>query len=130
MNANVKSNADEQESNSTGCLYDLSIIESVSGGDESFIKKMIQLFVETVPPSLIELQDAVDQQQWERVSKVAHKLKSTVDSMGISSLKDDIRTIEANGKHQQDVDKIPALVKKVNEVVNICILQLKNDFPQ
>jgi HPt (histidine-containing phosphotransfer) domain-containing protein len=120
MNIDINSNA--------GCLYDLTMVNSVSGGDEAFIKKMIELFVETVPPSLVELQDAVEQQQWDKVSKVAHKLKSTIDSMGISSLKDEIRTIEANGKQQQNVDVIPVLVQKVNEVVNVCIVQLKADF--
>jgi len=30
-------------------LYDLSMVQSVSGGDESFIKKMVALFIETVP---------------------------------------------------------------------------------
>jgi len=31
-------------------LYDLTMVRSVSGGDEGFIKKMVQLFIETVPP--------------------------------------------------------------------------------
>ena len=109
-------------------LYDLTMVRSVSGGDEAFIKKMVQLFVETVPPGLAELQQAVQQQQWERVGKLAHKLKSTIDSMGISSLKDEIRTVETSGKHQQNTNAVAPLVQKISEVINTCIAELKADF--
>jgi HPt (histidine-containing phosphotransfer) domain-containing protein len=109
-------------------LYDLSMVRAVSGGDEAFIKKMIQLFVETVPPSLNDLKEAEKQRQWEQVGKVAHKLKSTIDSMGITSLKDDIRAVETNGKQRLNIDAIPALIQKVDGIVNTCILQLKADF--
>ena len=61
------------------------MIQSVSGGDDAFIKKMILLFIETVPQNVQELVDATDQKNWEQVSKMAHKLKSTIDSMGIRS---------------------------------------------
>ena len=116
------------ENTGSGSLYDLSMVRSVSGGDETFIRKMVQLFIETVPPSLADLQLAVSQQQWEQAGKLAHKLKSTIDSMGILSLKEDIRSLEANGKHQQNLDSIPGLAQKVEAVVNACILQLKTDF--
>jgi len=84
--------------------------------------------VQTLIDPLAELQDALRQEQWERVGKLAHKLKSTIDSMGITSLKDDIRTIEANGKHQQNTDILAPLVQRVTEVVTACIGQLKTDF--
>jgi CheY-like chemotaxis protein len=121
-------NQNAAASEGTPVLYDLSMVRSVSGGDEGFIKKMVQLFVETAPPTVAELQQALQAQQWDRVGKLAHKLKSTIDSMGISSLKDEIRTIESNGKHQQDTDGLPPLIQKVTEVVTACIGQLKTDF--
>jgi CheY-like chemotaxis protein len=39
-------------------LYDLTMIQSVSGGDKAFIKKMILLFIETVPQNVQELVDS------------------------------------------------------------------------
>jgi HPt (histidine-containing phosphotransfer) domain-containing protein len=109
-------------------LYDLTMVRSVCGGDEGFLTKMVKLFLETVPPALTDLKETVSSGQWDRVSKIAHKLKSTIDSMGIDSLKDDIRTIEANAKSQQETAGIPVLVDKVYNVVQQCIIQLKNDF--
>jgi PAS domain S-box-containing protein len=109
-------------------LYDLSMVRSVSGGDEAFIKKMVQLFIDTVPPGVADLHEALKEQQWQRMGKIAHKLKSTIDSMGISALRDDIRFIENSGKHEKDTDQVVPLINKVTEVISECIVQLKRDF--
>lgn len=112
----------------TDKLYDLSMVETISGGDKGFIVKMVQLFIETMPQNLRDLQNALKEQTWEMVGKHAHKMKSTIDSMGIVALKDDIRTVETSGKHKTDLDAVPALVDKISNVLDQCILQLKKDF--
>ena len=109
-------------------LYDLSMVQSVSGGDEGFIKKMVALFIETVPQNLDELVKAVQAEQWDQVAKTAHKLKSTVDSMGIKSIKQEIRTVEANAKQTTQVEEIPALVDKIGAVIHECIGQLQTEI--
>jgi|SRR5450432_464166 CheY-like chemotaxis protein/HPt (histidine-containing phosphotransfer) domain-containing protein len=108
-------------------LYDLTMIRSVSGGDIAFIKKMILLFIETVPQNVQELVDATGQKNWEQVSKMAHKLKSTIDSMGIRSIHDQIRSVEMNAKNQEQLDRMPDMVKQVESVVSVCIQQLQKE---
>lgn len=109
-------------------LYDLSMVRDISGGDEAFIKKMVQLFIDTMPNNMSDLDNALQAQNWEMVGKHAHKMKSTIDSMGIVSLKDDIRTVESSGKHQANLEAVPSLVAKVKDTLDQCISQLKNDF--
>lgn len=108
-------------------LYNLDMVEAISGGDKSFINKMIQLFLETVPVTLKEMRAATGAQQWLALSKLAHRLKSTIDSMGITSLKQDVRTIEKNGKSGQLLEELPLLVNKVEEVMAQVIQQVKED---
>ena len=109
-------------------LYDLSMVRSVSGGDEAFIRKMVLLFIETVPPGLSDLSAAFNEQDWQRVSKVAHKLKSTIDSMGITALKSEIRFVEINAKQETQTDTIGEMIELVKSVIQACIGQLKTDF--
>ena len=111
-------------------LYDLSMVQSVSGGDEGFIKKMVALFIETVPQNMEELVKAVQTENWDQVGKTAHKLKSTVDSMGIKSIRQEIRTVEANAKAKTQIEEIPALVDKIGSVINECIGQLQTEIMQ
>jgi HPt (histidine-containing phosphotransfer) domain-containing protein len=111
-----------------GKLYDLTMVQSVSGGDEGFIKKMVALFIETVPQNVQELNKGLEAENWDQVGKMAHKLKSTVDSMGIHSIRQDIRTVESNAKHKESLDQIPQLVKRIETVIDRCIGQLQAEI--
>ena len=108
-------------------LYDLTMIRSVSGGNSAFIKKMIALFIETVPPNVQELVDATSNKNWEQVAKMAHKLKSTIDSMGIRTIHDQIRSVEMNAKNQRDLIRMPDMVRQVESVVAVCVQQLHRE---
>jgi CheY-like chemotaxis protein len=127
----ILSNAKKKKevvSTATGAgLYDLSMIRSISGGDPAFIKKMILLFIETVPQNVKELVDSCRSQNWEQVSKMAHKLKSTVDSMGIKSIHDDIRQVEAQAKAREDLEALPQKIEQVEAVISLCIRQLRKE---
>jgi uncharacterized protein YdhG (YjbR/CyaY superfamily) len=59
---------------------------------------------------------------------MAHKLKSTVDSMGIQSIREDIRSIEANAKQQVSLHEIPSLVNKIETVISRCVEQLRSEI--
>lgn len=109
-------------------LYDLSMVQAIAGGDEGFIKKMVQIFLDTMPPSIEQLQRECQNKNWDALSKMAHKMKSTIDSMGIVRLKDVIRNIESNGKLRLDLECMPVHVKKVSDVLDECTQQLKRDF--
>jgi signal transduction histidine kinase/CheY-like chemotaxis protein/HPt (histidine-containing phosphotransfer) domain-containing protein len=109
-------------------LYDLSMVRSVSGGDENFIKKMVALFIETVPQNLGELTKALELENWEQVGKMAHKLKSTIDSMGIKSIRQEIRAVEANSKQKISLQEIPSLVENIAYIIHQCIEQLQAEI--
>ena len=109
-------------------LYSLAMVESVSGGSKEFIKKMILLFIDTIPKDVILLKNACASKDWAQVTKTAHKLKSTIDSMAIKSIQQDIRTIEANAKQQTSVEILPELAEKIDHTINTCIVQLSGEL--
>lgn len=116
------------ESVPTEKLYDLTMIHGLSGGDEAFIRQMVELFVDTMPASMEEFQATVNEQQWDAMGKLAHKLKSTAGSMGIDSIKDEIRAVEANCKKNENLEENPSLVSTVILVINQTVAQLKQDY--
>lgn len=109
-------------------LYDLSMVEAISGGDKSFIQKMLQLFLDTVPATLIDLKGSCDSGDWAMLSKHAHKLKSTIDSMNINSLKQDIRSIETLAKSNGDPSELKSLTGKVLTVMANVMAQVKSEL--
>jgi CheY-like chemotaxis protein len=112
----------------TATLYNLAMVNSIAGGDDAFVKRMLQLFLDTIPPSLQEMQAETARQNWEQVSKQAHKMKSTIDSMGIVSLKETIRKIELNGKKGIETGLIPGQVNQVEAIMQQCMEQVRQDF--
>lgn len=112
----------------TGKLYDLTMIHGLSGGDESFIKQMVALFIDTMPASMIEFQATIDQKQWDAMGKLAHKLKSTAGSMGVDSIKEEVRNVEMNCKKNENLEATPAMAEKVILVINQAVAQLKIDY--
>lgn len=129
----ITDNASSQEALIPGSgdpvkLYNLSLVYSIAGGDESFVIRMLQLFLDTMPQTLVELQKETAGQNWEQVGRLAHKLKSTIDSMGISSLKDIVRQIEHNGKQEELTEQLPAQVALVETIMKACAEQIRKDF--
>jgi hypothetical protein len=55
-------------------------------------------------------------------------LKSTVDSMGIKSIRQEIRTVEANAKQKESLELIPGLVATIDTVIGECIGQLQAEI--
>jgi PAS domain S-box-containing protein len=79
-------------------LYDLSQIQEFSRGNQEFVKKMVQLFLSTSAEALTQFREYQQAKNWEEVSALAHKMKASIDNMGISSLKTEIREVETLGR--------------------------------
>jgi PAS domain S-box-containing protein len=109
-------------------LYDLTLVNELARGNEEFILNLSKIFIDTVPPTSKEMVSACEKKNWEQVGKLAHKLKSTIDTMCINSLKDDIRLIEKNGKDKTNIDAMPGLVEKADQVITKVTEQLKAEF--
>ncbi|TXK46945.1 Hpt domain-containing protein [Pontibacter qinzhouensis] len=84
-------------------LYDLTMIHKMSRGNEAFLRRTKQLFVDTVPQTLQEIQSSFDTADWSTVSASAHKLKATIDALRIESLKTIIRQVEQDAKEQTNL---------------------------
>jgi response regulator RpfG family c-di-GMP phosphodiesterase len=109
-------------------LYDLTLVNELARGNQEFIMNLAKIFIQTVPPTSKEMVEACRQEKWEQVGKLAHKLKSTIDTMNIASLKDDIRVIEKNGKDQNNLETVRQLVAKTDSVITEVARQLQAEF--
>ena len=63
-------------------LYNLDYLNEISGGDNAFIKDMLQEFVDNTPVTLAEIDLQVASSQWDELYKTVHKFVSTFDFIG------------------------------------------------
>jgi len=111
-------------------LYDLSVIEMMGDNDTSFINTLLQIFIESIPQDLEELNLAHQQKNWDKVSFMAHKMKSTIDNLSIESLKIIIRDLEGKNLIQTHSEQeIDAQITIVNHNLNKVLEGLKEQFP-
>lgn len=86
------------ETKEEAALYDLTTLETIAQGNTDFVRKMIDLFLHQTPPMLDQMKEALLQNDLSTISGLAHKMKPSLDNLGIVSLKEVIRTIEKAGE--------------------------------
>ena len=109
-------------------LYDMNSLNEVSRGNKDFIVTLARIFLNTIPKNCLEMAEAAEAKNWDRVSNLAHKLKPTIDTMNIRLIKQDIRAIEINAKNKADLISIPRQIEKVKEIIDKTAFQLKEEF--
>lgn len=108
-------------------LFDLTNLNEMLGGDQKAIFQMVKIFLQATPESLSELNKCYEKNDLDGVSRLAHKLKSSVDIFCVNDIKQDIRRLENNTRDNINVDEVPALVEKLNSILNQAIEQVKEE---
>ncbi len=85
-------------------LYNLNKLEELSHGDQLFLKSILTIFVDNVPPMLNQLHQSIQSRDVSIVRSLAHQLKPTIDNMGIDSLHDVIRSLEKTSQVNADTE--------------------------
>lgn len=106
-------------------LFDLSKLQSIAMGNDGFVAKMTDLFINLGPGSVNEMKAAYAAGDFETIQKVAHRMKPSIDSMGIKSVYDDVREIEKNATAYQTSDKLESLLIKLDSVITSVVNDLK-----
>jgi hypothetical protein len=117
-----------QFENSAEKLYDLKSVNEIARGSDDFVLMLVKIFLETIPADSIAMVQACDEKKWDAVSKLAHKLKSTIDTMHMVSIKEIVRTIESDAKQGINKEAIPALVQKIHSVIEKTSQDLRIEF--
>ncbi|TDH27878.1 PAS domain S-box protein [Segetibacter sp. 3557_3] len=109
-------------------VYDMKNVNELARGSEDFVVTLTKIFIDTIPATVAEMKKAAEVQDWDTVSKMAHKIKPTLETMCIDSVKDDIRTLETDGRKKINLEALFPLVLKVEAVVNLATEQLKQEY--
>ncbi len=109
-------------------IYTLDKINEMAEGDEDFIMSVISVFLEEVPEDLSALENAIANEDFEQIGKMAHKIKPNVDLLGMEQTRMNAYDLEKLGKASGSLEEIkmkfPLLKKDIEQVIG----ELKNDF--
>lgn len=109
-------------------LYDLSSLRGMSGGDEAFVNRLVQLYITLSSESMILMKEELKKEQYAEVSKLAHKMKAPAGTMRISCVKDVLSSIVELPLKDAPA-QMPEMVVQLEKELNICLDHLRTEFP-
>ncbi|WP_316632481.1 PAS domain S-box protein [uncultured Flavobacterium sp.] len=112
---------------SNGELYDLKILQKISRGNSEFVSKMIVIFIDQIEEILPKAEVALSSDNFLLLNQLIHKIKPSVESMGIVSIKDEISILEKITKEQPVKEKISHLFFQIKQTLLIVVDQLKKE---
>lgn len=112
---------------SKGVTYSLDYLRNVSGNNQDFIREMINTFLQSIPTILSDMKNAMDERNWERVSKLAHQIKPSFTLMGLDALRKEVLFIEEHGKNNTRVDELPNAVMQLIQQCDAVLIDLAKE---
>lgn len=109
-------------------LYNFNQLKEIYPDNDGFLKHFAGIFLKITPSDCSEMMMAMEGGDWQLVSKYAHKIKSTIDSMNVTSIKTEIRTIEMDAKTKTNIANLRKLGLKIEKIISEVALQVKEDY--
>jgi CheY-like chemotaxis protein len=92
---------------------DLTYLNTMTAEDAGLKSKMLQIMLEETPGELTLLEKHLETENWDGLRAVAHKMKSTVEFMGMRSTLETLRSIELSARDRQNLELLPDKIKDV-----------------
>lgn len=122
----VESNIDSKEELNEQ-LYNINKLKEIFKNDNAQLQKMIAIFIEQSETSLKQINTSYLNSDLNDVYQIAHRIKPSIDSMGIISLKETIRFIEKEAKEKNNTPELATQIQYLTKILNQVILQLKTN---
>lgn len=108
-------------------FYSLKKLIISSRNDNNYVSKMIKIFIEQTELSIVQIKEAYVAKDLDTVFKVIHRIKPSIDSMGIEIIKNEVREIEKLAKEGKNSEDLKNKIVFVLTILYESIEQLKKE---
>ncbi|HEU4716762.1 MAG TPA: PAS domain S-box protein [Bacteroidia bacterium] len=111
-------------------VTDLTYLRGIAEGNNVFMRKMINAFLGQTPGMLSQMKQYLGSSQWKELRGVAHKMKPSLDFIGLSSIKETVREIEKNAMDETNLETLPDLIGHVTVVCTKAMEELEKELQE
>ncbi len=108
--------------------YNLAKVYALSDNDPEFVMQIIELFVTEVPEDMKQIDQGIKEKDHKLAYSYAHKIKPTLDLLGMTVAHQEILEVEAwtkaEGKRKEIVDTFESVKNQVDKAIK----EIKKDF--
>lgn len=108
--------------------YNLSKVYALSDNDPEFVLQILTLFVTEVPEDLIQINEGIKKKDHKHAYAYAHKVKPTLDLLGLNVAFEEILQVEAWTKTEGKKKDIKETFKSIKTQVKDAVKEIKKDF--
>lgn len=108
--------------------YNLAKVYALSDNDPEFVLQIVTLFVTEVPEDLAEIKEGIKKKDHKHTYAYAHKIKPTLDLLGLKVAFEEILQVEAWTKAEGEKKEIKETFKSIKNQVEDAVKELKKDF--
>jgi HPt (histidine-containing phosphotransfer) domain-containing protein len=108
--------------------YNLSKVYALSDNDSEFVHQILTLFVTEVPEDLEQVKEGIKKKDHKHAYAYAHKIKPTLDLLGLNVAFEEILQVEAWTKVEGKKKDIKETFKSIKNQVEEAIKEIKKDF--
>ena len=108
--------------------YNLAKVYALSDNDPEFVIQIITLFVTEVPQDLKQIEIGIKTKEHKLAYAYAHKIKPTLDLLGLNMAYEEILQVEAWTKVEGKRKEITATFESIENQVEKAIKEIKKDF--
>lgn len=106
----------------------LDYLNLMTGGDAEMQKMMLDILFEELPVEIELLSTHYNNQAWDDLKSISHKLKSTLAFVGNDQMTIANTQIEQNAMHVENTDDIPGLIGQIKEMYPKVMEELKGYY--
>ena len=106
-------------------ITDLNYLKTMSGGDANFIAEMIGLFSEQVDEYSELMPRLLLEKDYESLSKLAHKAKSSVAVMGMTRVAELLKELEKLAHEGKMTERYEGMVNEFLEQSKLAVAELE-----
>ena len=108
--------------------YNLAKVYALSDNDPEFVHQIISLFVSEVPQDMEQIKTGIKVKDYKQAYSYAHKIKPTLDLLGMNQAFEEILLIEAWTKNEGRRREINDTFDSVELQVEKAVKEIKKDF--
>ncbi len=111
----------------TATCINLDYLRLMADNDEEMIQTMLAMLLDELPTELGKIRELSAVENWDELTRVSHKMKSTLAFVGNEAMSAANKELERITKYKTDLHQAPSLVATLDEHLPAVLNALSNE---
>lgn len=108
-------------------LVNLSFLKNFTENDKGQMQYFIQKFIDTIPNTVQQLDEAIAEENFEKIRKKAHNIKPQLEFVGILAAARKVEEVENFARERQNLEAIKNIFEEIKKLIDESVLYFEKE---